>query len=223
MWCRRLGELLATQLTAFSLDIVAIIATYTSFDNAIAGGQPELLARFGGFGEGDGQFKIGCYGVAGCPDGRLFVSSYGKVQAFSGEGKFLHNVGAGRFEGIVFGMAFDRAGLVFIADHSGHAIVVCQWDDGAFVRRFGKHGKKPGQLDAPTGVALDSGNRLYVSDSCNNRINVYERDGTFVKMLVGETVVKYPQALAVNSLGEICVADSGGHRVLVCARLVLCF
>ena len=51
-------------------------------------------------------------------------------------------------------------------------------------RTWGSKGEKPGQFNEPTGIAL-AGNEVFVSDSRNTRIQVFDLEGNF-KRLFGE-------------------------------------
>jgi len=54
---------------------------------------------------------------------------------------------------------------------------------GQFVRIIGGvKGSQPGQLQLPHGVALDSHGRILVNDSDNQRVSVFDKEGTFVEM-----------------------------------------
>ena len=43
-------------------------------------------------------------------------------------------------------------------------------NNGRFVTKWGSTGSNPGQFDAPTGIAEDSLDNIYVSDSLNDRV-----------------------------------------------------
>ncbi len=48
----------------------------------------------------------------------------------------------------------------------------------AFVTSWGEKGSAPGQFNDPTGIAV-AGDDVFVSDSRNGRIQVFDRDGHF--------------------------------------------
>jgi sugar lactone lactonase YvrE len=53
--------------------------------------------------------------------------------------------------------------------------------DGKFVNRFGSDGDKPGQLRAPSAVAVDGKGRVYVSDI--KGIQVFDADGRYIDLI----------------------------------------
>ena len=72
-----------------------------------------------------------------------------------------------------------------------------------------------GQLNKPYGVAIDSSDRVYVSD--NHRVSVFTSEGQFVTSFGNEGngpgQFKYPRGLAVDSSGVVYVCDYSNNRV----------
>ena len=81
---------------------------------------------------------------------------------------------------------------------------------------------------APAGIAFDRAGRLYVADSGNNRVRAIDATGT-VRTIAGDGAPTYdqdpscladndsflssPQAVAVDSAGNVYIADTGKNRV----------
>ena len=61
---------------------------------------------------------------------------------------------------------------VYVLD-AGNARVQVFDGSGKFLRKFGSEGKGPGEFQAPPGLALEAGVRLYVGDRGNNRVQVF--------------------------------------------------
>lgn len=53
--------------------------------------------------------------------------------------------------------------------------------DGTFIATFGSFGEGPGQFRTPHGLAFDAQGMLYVADRGNNRIQVFDQEGNFVR------------------------------------------
>lgn len=89
---------------------------------------------------------------------------------------------------------------LFVADgYRNRRVIVFDADTGAYKRRWGAYGKQPDdsipwefnpqgtdqppskQFQTVTGVAISRDGLVYVSDRSNNRIQVFQKDGTFVK------------------------------------------
>lgn len=92
------------------------------------------------------------------------------------------------------------------------------------LRKIGTTGKKhtltePGQLAKPTNVAVDADGNLYVTDTLNNRVQIFDPDGNFVstfgKAGDGPGYFARPKGIAVDSDGHVWVADAVQDRVQV--------
>jgi WD40 repeat protein len=130
-----------------------------------------------------------------------------QVLKFSKDGKFVLQIGkAGKTDGSDSQTGFNRPGAVvvdsaanelYVADGFGnHRIAVFDANTGAFKRSWGAYGEKPD--DAPMGpydpnaapakqfrtvscVKLSKDGMVYVCDRQNDRIQVFQKDGKFVK------------------------------------------
>jgi len=154
-----------------------------------------VLARDGSFvrafGE-DGLFQS-AHSVTIDPQRNLWVtdSAAHVVQKFSPDGKVLMTLGKKGVAGDnttrdLFNqpnhVAIAPNGDIYVSDGYVNARVVHFTKDGAFVRIIGGvKGSQPGQLQLPHGVALDSKGRILVNDSDNQRVSVFDKNGTFVE------------------------------------------
>ena len=84
-------------------------------------------------------------------------------------------------------------------------------------REFGGSGAGPGQLTEPRGIAVDPKGNLYIADSKNSRIAVFDGGGNFVRAFgsrgEGDGQLNEPSGVAVGPDGEVYVADTWNHRV----------
>ena len=92
-----------------------------------------------------------------------------------------------------------------------------------FNATFGSHGSSDGQFDGPRGAAVDGEGRIYVADTNNNRVQIFDPALGHVDTIggpgSGDGEFMNPGAVAVNaSSGAIYVADTGNHRVQVFDR-----
>ena len=61
--------------------------------------------------------------------------------------------------------------------------------DGQFLMKCGRSGSGEGELNRPSGVAVDSDGVIYVADWLNNRLQVFDADGNFVTARTGDATI----------------------------------
>ncbi|WP_052359973.1 NHL repeat-containing protein [Solidesulfovibrio alcoholivorans] len=87
------------------------------------------------------------------------------------------------------------------------------------VGQWGSSGKSVGQFGTPAGIAVDDSGNIYVADTLNNRVQVYDAAaGTWTASgSVGSDPGQFnnPQGIAVDASGNIYVADTGNNRVQI--------
>jgi uncharacterized protein (TIGR03663 family) len=91
----------------------------------------------------------------------------------------------------------------------------------------GVPGNAPGQFNFPRAVAVDADGKIYVADSGNNRVQVFNTDGSFLrewgstcKLDTGEGCqgdgrgqFNEPWGIAVGPDGSVYVSDTWNHRI----------
>jgi DNA-binding beta-propeller fold protein YncE len=176
------------------------------------------------------------------------------VYTFTREGKHLLTIGehgrtAGsndtRLLGRPAGLVVDpEANELFIADgYTNKRVIVFDADSGAYRRHWGAYGTRPSDEDlgpfdpsAPPasqfrgpvhGIALSRDGLLYVTDRGANRLQVFRRDGTFVKegFVAPQTTdlgSAYGVALSPDpSQRWVYVNDGSNNRVWILERASL--
>ena len=83
-------------------------------------------------------------------------------------------------------VAWDPEGNIYFSDGYNNARVAKYDADGNWVTAWGERGSDPGQFRVPHGIAADDQGRVYVADRSNNRVQVFESDGTFVRQITLE-------------------------------------
>jgi uncharacterized protein (TIGR03663 family) len=85
-------------------------------------------------------------------------------------------------------------------------------------RASGGPGSGPGEFAEPRGVAADGRGNLYVADTKNSRIQIFDGNGQFLRQIgskePGPGQFKEPCGVAVDSQGDIWVADTWNARVV---------
>lgn len=164
-------------------------------------------------------------GLAMDDNDRLFVSDPGlrHILVFNAEHKAEDVI----TEGLVSpgGLALDRENrLLYVSDVDLDQVLVYDADTFKPIRKLGTTGHNheltsPGDFAKPTGLAVDHDGNLYVADTMNNRIEVFDADGKFVRTFGkagdGPGYFARPKGVAVDGDGHIWVADGVQDRVQV--------
>ena len=87
------------------------------------------------------------------------------------------------------------------------------------VLSFGGKGSSAGMFDGPWSVAVNERNEIAVTDSYNNRVQIFSSDGTYLRSFGskgdGEGEFNEPSGIAYLNNGNIVVADSENHRLQI--------
>jgi C1A family cysteine protease/sugar lactone lactonase YvrE len=124
-------------------------------------------------------------------------------------------------------VAIDLSGNYVVSNSGSNCIVVIS-PLGNFVRQFGFGNSGlpagDGNLNYPTGVAVDLSGNYLVADSGNNLIQIFTPSGEYYSELGSVSLTSTngsipgpftsPQGVAVDKTGKYIVVDSGNSRIL---------
>ena len=100
---------------------------------------------------------------------------------------------------------------IAIADFYSNRIFYAE--DGEKFINFGSEGRHEGELYYPTDVQITK-DKIYVADAYNHRVQVFDKQGTFLKMIGVEQNMNAATGLFVSET-ELFVTDFENDRVLV--------
>ncbi len=183
------------------------------------------------------------FGVAVSADGTIYVADAGDAQrirritpqgvvsslAGGGQG-YANGPGASARFSTPSGLAISPSGVLYLADTGNNAVRRITMD-GTVSTQAG--GLSPGYRDGvahearfngPVGIAVDSGGRVIVADTYNDRIRAIHPDGSVTTVAGGadpgyvdgpaaEARFDTPCGVAVDAAGTVYVADSGNGAV----------
>ncbi len=112
------------------------------------------------------------------------------------------------------GVAFSKDGTLYVTDLSGAPKVLALDRAGKLVRTVGE----TEGLSFPNGVAVDAAGYVYVTDSNNGRLLVFDQTGTVVARIgrgVDAGKLGLPRGVAIDGAGRVFVADTTGQVVQV--------
>nr|XP_058943691.1 E3 ubiquitin-protein ligase TRIM71-like [Pocillopora verrucosa] len=86
------------------------------------------------------------------------------------------------------------------------------------VLSFGKHGSAKEDFTYPWAAAVNERDEIVITDSCNNRVQVFSSDGTYLRSFGSkgnkEGEFNSPKGIAIdNESGIIFIADTANHRI----------
>ena len=139
------------------------------------------------------------YGPAGCqacgahsiradPNGGIWVvdAAGHVVSRMDSEGRVVMELGERGVSGtgrthfnLPTDVAFAPGGEIYVSDGYGNARIVKFSSEGEYMLEWGTRGKGPGEFGLPHNLVVDAGGRVYVTDRDNQRIQVFDADGTF--------------------------------------------
>jgi peptidylamidoglycolate lyase len=162
----------------------------------------------------------------------IWVTDVGLQQVFkfSHAGKLLMTLGKAGIAGndtIHFNQPTDVAiaknGDVFVSDGYGNSRVVKFSPEGKYLLQWGKKGNGPGEFNIPHAIDLDDSGYVYVADRQNQRIQVFDSSGHFLKELKNKSFgnlcsivfdKKEKKIIAVDDLTSMEVMHKGSDVIL---------
>jgi peptidylamidoglycolate lyase len=148
-------------------------------------------------------------------DGRIWTTDrqMQQVIAFDTDGRLLRTIGQRGIKGDntsrdlfngVSDVVMAEDGSLFVSDgEGGNQRVVKLTSDGKFIKSWGSEGSGPGEFDGPHCVTLDAQGRVYVCDRSNQRIQVFDQQGSFITQM---TQFGAPASIAITREGLMYVA-----------------
>ena len=153
--------------------------------------------------------------------GELFVTEHWgyRYAVLDPQGQRLLTIGSSRKppfgDGCPTGIATTDQGNVYVA--SAHKVQKFN-RNGVVIKSVGKKGGNVGEFDWPYGVQYHN-DQVYVCDSNNGRIQVFDSDLNFVRSFGirgdGSGQLKKPRDIDFDSHGNMFILDSSKHQVVV--------
>jgi DNA-binding beta-propeller fold protein YncE len=123
-------------------------------------------------------------------------------------------------------VAWDSDGNIYITDGYVNSRVAKYDKNGDWVKSWGEKGTAAGQFRLPHAIAIDRNNNIYVGDRTNRRVQVFDTDGTFLRMFSidvplapgthavnGNTPTGERLAAVIGAPNSICITP-GANQVM---------
>jgi sugar lactone lactonase YvrE len=127
--------------------------------------------------------------------------------------------GPGEF-GFVTDVAQDSTGCYYVSDYGDYDRIQKFDSNGKFLCEWGGHGSESGKFLRPQCLVVDEQDHLWVADSCNHRIQVFDATDNHpsLEKSWGEQgtepgSMRYPYCLWLTDDGNVFIAEFGNHRI----------
>jgi sugar lactone lactonase YvrE len=128
-------------------------------------------------------------------------------------------------------IAWDSQGDAYISDGYVNSRVAKFDRKGDWVKSWGEKGSGPGQFNTPHAIAIDRNDLVYVGDRGNRRIQVFDKDGTFIRQFTidvppppgivpvnGNTPTGAALAANIGAPNSVCITP-GENQVMFVGEL----
>ena len=142
------------------------------------------------------HFFLMPHGLAVDSENNIWVTDVGlhQVFKFTHDGKLLLTVGeAGKpsNDSMHFNKPTDIAiaqdGSFYVSDGYGNSRIVKFSPNGKYLLDWGKKGNQQNEFNIPHGLSLDNNGNVYVADRENNRVQVFDPNGKFLRQFTDKS------------------------------------
>ncbi|MCP6719852.1 MAG: 6-bladed beta-propeller [Patescibacteria group bacterium] len=123
--------------------------------------------------------------------------------------------GDGEFDGNYY-IEVDSQDNLYVVDRGNHRIQ--KFDpNGNFLLKWGRNGgdgtpgNQPGEFNWPHEIAIDKYDNVYIADTFNKRIQIFNSNGGFLHQFGGDGVFTAPKTVAVDEKLTLFIGDVGGE------------
>jgi streptogramin lyase len=163
---------------------------------------------------------------------------HGQIMLFTGSGELLRTIGtrghrsdtgvapddfsSAAYRNVKHGggpfnlptdVALTPSGDMFVSDGYGNARVHKFAADGRHLRSWGEPGTEPGQFNLPHGIWIDRHGLVLVADRENDRVQLFDQDGTFLQIWPTELIG--PAFFYVDADDIVYIPEHNGGLVSV--------
>ncbi|HEY3381069.1 MAG TPA: 6-bladed beta-propeller [Vicinamibacterales bacterium] len=163
---------------------------------------------------GQAMFRVPV-GLAVDASNNIYVgdSGLGRILVFGADLGFRTAIGQRAELVAPSGLAVDDTrGRLYVVDSRRHALLVFELSSGRLLRTVGRRGTGLGEFNFPTGVASGPDGRVYVTDTMNCRVEVFDVDlhviASFGSLGVRPGQFRRPKGIAVDAENVVYVVDS---------------
>ena len=143
------------------------------------------------------------------------------VHFLTKEGALVRSIGKGVLGGVLYGVAFNLRGNVWVAMYHNNKVVKLS-QDGRLLQTICHAGSEGDGLSSPWDVSVSPEGLIYICDTDNHRVTVYDEEGNFLFAFGskgnGPGCFEAPRDIAFGSDGLVYGTDGGNKRISVLSK-----
>lgn len=116
----------------------------------------------------------------------IYISNFSFLKSEKVEFTRKIEIGSEQKKGEIFflprDVKTDQKGNIFVLD-SGDNCIYKFSESGVLLKKAGRKGQGPGEMDRPAGIAIDSSGNIYLNDPFNRRINIYDDELNYLETI----------------------------------------
>lgn len=111
-------------------------------------------------------------------------------------------------------VAVSGKGHIFVLDGANSHVTVFN-ENGKLLYQFGRPGDQDGELRNPVGLHLDHQQIVYIADTGNQRVQIFDALGNFIRKIdLSPWDARPVEVTVAEKTGLIYVCDAGNHQIL---------
>lgn len=153
-------------------------------------------------------------GIATDDAGNIYVSDLYEhmIKIFSSDGEYLRDFPSSSSlvkKPLALTYAHSK---IYITDIGDQTVKIFN-RRGSLLNKFGQPGTGNGQFAYPNGIAVAEDGTIFVADSNNGRVQIFDSHGSFLRLFEGK--LSLPRGVVVDKSQRVHVTDALFHKVFV--------
>ncbi|HON82638.1 MAG TPA: stalk domain-containing protein [Caldisericia bacterium] len=171
-------------------------------------------SEFGCYGEEAGKF-INPNSITISQDKKIFVTDTGnsRIQVFDDKSNYLFSFGKDRLTSPID--AYIYGNKIYVTDFEISKIIVFDLN-GKYITEFGKRGTNVSEFDGPLGICLDNNGNIFVCDSKNKRVQIFDNNFVYKKTIQMDGA---PCDIFVANDKKIYISDYNNFKIYIYSEM----
>jgi sugar lactone lactonase YvrE len=181
----------------------------------------EYIGKFGEFGDKKNEFDYPV-GVAVNSKNEVFVAELNnmRISVYDKKGKFIRYFRTTEIKGpdlkplsvVPTAISIDQYDNVYIIDKTDQTVKKFS-NEGVLKLKFGGSGTQKGEFQYPLGLDVNNKGDIFVTDTGNNRIQVFDKDAK--NILVTDAKINTPSGIFADEKGLMYITDTTSNQIII--------